>query len=510
MLSKEKPASAHGERRSEDVGVITGNQPGDFYTNQKDSGSPAEYEDQHVACPSHTTERRLMTKVDLRLIPFLVLLYLLAFLDRINIGNARSFHLIEDLQLTGVQYNTALTVFFVPYVLFEIPSNILLKRFSPRIWLSLCGLGFGSVTVFMGFSQNFAGLVVCRFFLGLFECGMFPGCFYLLGMWYTRAESQKRYTFFFSSTSLAGAFGGLLAGAIGKMDGVNNWHGWRWIFILEGLVTVVVCFIFLFTFPTFPEEAKWLREDERAYIKARLAADVGHNAADRKVSFRDVLSVLKDYKVILGGFMYFGLIVPAYSYAFFAPAIIGTYNYSAIQTQLYSVPPWVVAFGFGMLMATISDYARHRFLFVVGCMCLSVTGLIILLIEHDRTSVKYAALFLTCAGTYSAMPIIVCWYNMNLGGHHRRAIGVAWQIGFGNIGGIISTYSFVATDAPFYTKGYAISLAFVGISAISCCAYAALVTWDNRQREKHVQTVDLSDHEKSELGDLNPNFRYML
>ncbi len=123
---------------------------------------------------------------------------------------------------------------------------------------------------------------------------------------------------------------------------------------------------------TSPEDAKWLQEDERAYIKARLQADQGHNAADRKVTFADVVTVMKDFKVWLGGLMYFGLIVPAYSYAFFSPAIIQTYNYGPIQTQLHSVPPWVASFAFAMLIAFVSDFSRHRFLFAIGSICLAV------------------------------------------------------------------------------------------------------------------------------------------
>lgn len=130
------------------------------------------------------------------------------------------------------------------------------------------------------------------------------------------------------------------------VDGLRGYHGWRWIFIIEGAITVLVCLVFLFTFPAFPEQAKWLTEPEREYVKARLRADLGHNAAERKVTLRDVLTVLRDPKVIVGGFMYFGLIVPAYGYAYFAPSIIQAYGYSPIETQLHSVPPWAVAFGF--------------------------------------------------------------------------------------------------------------------------------------------------------------------
>lgn len=472
-------------------------------------GIDVECDELHVVCPPHTTERKIVARIDWRLMPFLIILYLMAFLDRVNIANAQSFHLKEDLHLGGVEYNTALTMFFVPYVFFEIPSNILLKRFSPRIWLPGCMLGFGLVSIFQGLVHNYSGLLATRFFLGLFETGMFPGCFYLLGMWYRRPEAQKRYSLFFSSTSLAGAFGGLLASAIGKMDGMRGYSGWRWIFILEGCLTVVIAVLFFFTFPSFPEQATWLREDEREYVKARLQADQGNSAADRKVSFRDILTVMKDHRVWLGGLMYFGLIVPAYGYAFFAPSIISTYGYDPIGTQLHSVPPWACSFGFSLLIAALSDWTRHRALFALGPLALSITAFGILLNVHNNLPLQYAALFLITMGTYGAMPIIVCWFNMNLGGHHRRSIGTAWQVGFGNIGGIIATYAFISTDSPWFTKGYAISIAFTCLSVLACVAYLTSIMIENRTRTKAARDVGLSEYEKTEMGDLNPEFRYM-
>ncbi|KAK8095347.1 hypothetical protein PG999_013369 [Apiospora kogelbergensis] len=453
-----------------------------------DDALPYDGNEMAVACPSHTTPRKIVTRIDFHLMPFLIILYLLAFLDRVNIANARSFHLSEDLGLSPVQYSTALTMFFVPYVFFEIPR-------------------FGVMSIFQGLVQNYAGLLATRFFLGLFETGMFPGCFYLLSMWYKRDESQKRYSLFFSSTSLAGAFGGLLASAIGKMDGMRGYHGWRWIFILEGTLTAAVGLIFLFTFPSFPEQAMWLREDEREYVKARLRADQGHNAAERTITLRDVGSVLKDYRVILGGLMYFGLIVPAYGYAFFAPTIIATYKYNAIQTQLRSVPPWAASFVFSLVIAAISDRFRHRYLFTLVPMLISFAGFGILLNVHDNLDLQYGALFLVVMGIYGSMPITVCWFNMNLAGHHRRSIGTAWQIGFGNIGGIIATYAF--DDPPYFKKGYSIGVAFAALSAVSCAAYLVALMFENKRRAKAARNVGLSRYEKGELGDLNPEFRYM-
>jgi MFS family permease len=273
-------------------------------------------EDLRVQCPSTTSERKFIRKIDLRVIPALSVMYLLAFLDRTNIANARIYGLQKDLGLdaAGTQFNTALTIFFIPYIIFEIPSNILLKKLKPNVWLSACMFLFGLVTICQGLVKNYSGLLATRFFLGLAETGMFPGSFYLIGMWYKRSEAQRRYSFFFSSTSLAGAFGGLLAAAIGKMNGMRGYLGWRWIFILEGTLTCVVAIFFFFVLPCFPEDAKWLDEEERAYVRARLRKDQGRSAAERKITTRDVGNVFKDFKIFLGGFMYFGLIVPAYGY----------------------------------------------------------------------------------------------------------------------------------------------------------------------------------------------------
>ncbi len=376
-------------RRSPDdpelIGAVTGH--GGYNNGNMNEKEAQEYDELHVVCPPHMTERRMTTRIDLHILPFVIVIYTLAFLDRVNVANARAFGLEADLGLQYNQYNTALTVFFVPYVIFEIPSNILLKRFTPRIWLSMCCMGFGLTTVCQGLTQNFSGIIATRFFLGLSESAMFPSIFYLLSMWYRRGEAQKRYSLFFGSTSLAGAFGGLLASAIGKMDYMRGYRGWRWIFILEGTLTFLVGIVFIFTFPSFPEQATWLREDEREYVKARLRADQGRNAAERPVTFRDVLTVMRDYKIWLGGFMYFGLIIPAYGYAYFAPTIIQGYNYSAIETQLRSVPPWAVSFGFAMLVAVLSDWVKHRFLFAIFPILLALSGFAILLNVHTNLPV---------------------------------------------------------------------------------------------------------------------------
>ena len=296
------------------------------------------------------------------------------------------------------------------------------------------------------------------------------------------------------------------------MDGMRGYRGWRWIFILEGVLTCLVAISFFFFLPDFPEDAKWLTEEERAYVKARLRVDQGRSAAERPITLRDIRNVFKDYKVFVAGFMYFGMIVPAYGYAYFSPGIIKSYGYSAIQTQLHSVPPWAAAFVFAMLVAWGSDKAKHRFAFAIFPMCVCITGFALLLGFHDKAhrSTEYAALFLVAMGAYSAMPVVVCWFNMNLGGHHRRSVGSAWQVGFGNTGGIIAVYAFLAKDAPRYIPGYSIGVAFVCLSMISSTIYLISVMYANRTRDRSARNVGLTETEKTELGDLSPDYRYLL
>ncbi|KAK0249845.1 High-affinity nicotinic acid transporter [Friedmanniomyces endolithicus] len=446
------------------------------HANDRDYPHTGEYDDDlHVECPPHTTERKLVRKIDIHVIPCLCIMYLLAFLDRVNIANANVYGLAKQLHLTGNQYNVALVIFFVPYVLFEIPSNLLLKRFKPHVWLSLNMFLFGFTTIMEGVVKNYSGLLAVRFFLGVFETGM--------------------------------------------------------IFILEGCLTVAFSFVVFFALPDFPEESKWLTSEEKSYVSARLRVDQGRSALERRITAKDVGRVLMDYKVVAAGFMYFGLIVPAYGYAYFAPGIIKTYGYSAIQTQLHSVPPWAAAFGFAMLTATLSDITRKRAPFAIGCICVAIAGFAILITVHNNGPLQYAALFLVAMGAYSAMPIIVCWFGLNLGGHHRRSVGTAWQIGFGNIGGIIAVWAFLAKDAPKYITGYSICLAFTVLSIIACIVYGVGCWAANRRRDRTPVDIGLTEYEKTEMvsflpdldnskvrrvpadlaqGDMNPEYRYML
>lgn len=456
-------------------------------------------------------ERKLMMKIDMRLVPAICMLYLLAFLDRVNISNANVYGMSADIGLEGHQYNTCLTIFFVPYVLSEVPSNFFLKKLKPHVWLSICMTLFGCVSIAQGFVQNFGGLMTTRWFLGTFEAGMFPGCFYLLSMWYRRSEAQKRYSFFFSSTCLAGAFGGLIAYGCNHISGRRGLEGWRWLFIIEGAITAAISILLFFFLSDFPEDARFLSENERLFIKRKLEIDVGDSLNEHSMTFKDIIGVFKEWKVWIVGLMYFGQIVPAYGYAYFAAPIIKLFNYSPVKTQLYSIPPWVAAFGLSMGVAVFSDRIQHRYTFAMVCSVISIAGFAMLLGDKHDIHVRYGGCFLIAMGAYTAMPVIVCWTNMNFAGHVRKSVGTAYQVGFGNIGGIIATFTFLSQDAPYYMKGLGIGLGFTGLSMIFCTVYLFGIMKENRQKRSGAWNAKFdakTPEEQAIAGDLKPDFIY--
>ncbi|CAG5148379.1 uncharacterized protein ALTATR162_LOCUS2192 [Alternaria atra] len=455
-------------------------------------------------------EKKLLRKCDLRVLPPLFLLFLLAFLDRVNIGNARIQGLVEDLDMTGplaYRYNIALFIFFVPYILFEVPSNLILKKLKPSTWLSLIMVLWGVSTVGMGLVNNFEGLVAMRILLGFFEAGLFPGCVYLISMYYKRYELQWRLTLFFTASIIAGAFGGLLAFAIAKMDGIAGYGGWRWIFIIEGIVTVAAGVITKFWVTDWPEEAKFLNDEERALLIARLSADTGDavmNRLDKKAAKR----IFSDPKIYLGTAAYFGIVNTGYAGSFFTPTIVKELGYTSAAAQVRSIPIFVVATITAVITAWLTDRLRHRYWFCIFGLVVASIGYIMLLAQENLSAgVKYFALFLIVPGGYITQPIVLVWMSNLVSGHYKRSVSSAMQVGFGNLGGIVASNVFLQSEMPTYRTGYGVSLGMLWICGAACTALFFLVKWENAKRERGERDGRLQEVDADNLGDDHPMFR---
>ncbi|KAL5395127.1 hypothetical protein PMIN06_000402 [Paraphaeosphaeria minitans] len=455
-------------------------------------------------------EKKLLRKLDIRVLPPLFVLFLLAFLDRTNVGNAKIQGLTKDLNMVGPDYNIALFVFFIPYIIFEVPSNIILKKVAPSTWLSSIMVLWGICTLGQGLVRNFESLVALRVLVGLFEAGLFPGCVYLISMYYKRHELQWRFTLFFSASIVAGGFGGLFAFALAKMNGIGGYAGWRWIFLIEGILTVVLGVVSKFWITDWPETAKFLTDDERALLIARLSADTG-SATMNHLDKRAARRIFSDVKIYLGTVMYFGIVNTGYAGSFFIPTIIKELGYTSSAAQVRSIPIFVVATVTALSASWLSDRLRHRFWFCIFGLVVASVGYILLLCGSTLSAgVKYFALFLIVPGGYICQPIVLVWVSNLMSGHYKRSVSSGMQVGLGNIGGIVASNVFLESEAKDarYPTGYGVSLGMLWICGAASVALFFYVKRENGKRERGERDHRLEGDDRENLGDDHPLFKF--
>jgi MFS family permease len=320
-----------------------------------------------------------------------------------RLGLARIQGLTEQLELTGNRYNVALTVFFIPYILFEVPSTLVLKKFRPSRWLPGITTLWGIVMMSMGFVKTYQQLVGVRVCLGFTEAGLFPGVIYYLTLWYPRHKLQYRIGLFFGAATVSGAFSGILAYGISFMSGLGGKLGWSWIFILEGCATVVVGIFSYFAMVDFPSTAKFLTPEEKKYVLWRNKYDTTAVGEEEQFEARHIIMAVTDWQVWLHIFLIWSVIGPIYGISFFLPSIIRGFGHSAPVSSLLTVPPYAVAVVVLLTFAHFSDKLRTRWPFILAGLTLSAVGFAIN-ISNAPAGAKYFGTFLCVAGSYSATP----------------------------------------------------------------------------------------------------------
>lgn len=309
-------------------------------------------------------------------------------------GNAKIDGLIDDLNMNSGQYQAALSLFFVSYAGFEPLTNILLKRMRPSIFIPLIMVLWGIVMTTMGLVHDFSGLAAARFFLGMAEAGLFPGVQYYLSCWYRRSEFGIRSAVFFSAAALAGSFGGLLAAAIAQMDGIGGKRGWAWIFILEGLATVLIGIVSYWLVHDFPDEAKFLSEDDRKRVIRRLKLDNQASANHETFKMTYFWESVKDWKTYAFAAVYMGTDGPLYAFALFVPTIIKSLDsgYTSTEANLLSVPPYAAAAILTIIIGFVADKTGKRGLCNIFTSLLAIIGFSMLL-GSNTPGVKYAGVY---------------------------------------------------------------------------------------------------------------------
>jgi MFS family permease len=454
--------------------------------------------------------KRLRRKLDRRLLPFLSLLYLLSFLDRTNIGNGKLADLEHDLGIDtqSLKFNTAVAIFFPFYVAAEIPSNLAMKRFRPSIWIPSIMVAWGICCIGMGFVQNYAGLLVARAAMGLAEGGLFPGVTYYITLWYKRKECGLRLAIFFSAATAAGAFGGLLARGIIELDGKAGLPGWSWIFVIEGIATTVVAFIAYWAMHDYPATAKFLTSEERVEVTRRLEEDRAVLADEFDLKYAK--DAFKDWKIWGHMLITICQFVPLYSIATFMPSIVAELGYQDNVAQLMSSPPYLVAAVVCIVAGMLSDRQGVRGPYVIGFSLVTITGFAILIATEDAGA-RYLACFLVAIGMYSYVPQGIAWNGNNIGGSTKRGVGMAMQIGFGNLGGVAAGFVY---QPGAYRYGHIANLASTSLSVCMCVAMHLYLKRENARRDREYKQPDQYKREELEAqrerGDDAEFFRFMI
>ncbi|KAF8237297.1 MFS general substrate transporter [Tricholoma matsutake] len=422
-----------------------------------------------VYTPNSEAEKRLVRKIDMRIVPAIFVLYTLSYLDRANIGNAKVGGMAADLKLTSNQYSVILLLFFVSYVLFEIPSNMILTRVRPSIYLSAICFIWGGVAACMAAGKTWQQVAGVRFVLGVVEAGFAPGVTFYLSSWYKRHEIAQRYALYYTATAISGAFSGLLAGVI--TDHLKLAHGiagWKWLLLIEGIgSSFAACFTWMIL-PDWPSTTKWLTPEEKFIASQRLAHDgIGNTAVGDKepTHWESAKMVFCDWRVWMLAVMYM-LATGAQTIQYFIPTIVTELGYKGFMAQYMTIPIYAVAFVGIIVFCFLSDWQKERGNYITLTSAIACVSFIVA-VASNNNRVKYAFLCFAVGAVYAACPLTLLWVP-GIIDHpaEKRAVAIALVNGLGNSASIYGSFLWPSTTGPRYAQGFATTTAFVFVLGI--------------------------------------------
>ncbi|PGH07061.1 hypothetical protein AJ80_08074 [Polytolypa hystricis UAMH7299] len=429
-------------------------------------------------------------RIDLRLIPALGFMYGISLMDRKNVSNAAIAGMRQDLDLLeGYRYSLITLCFFITYIICQAPMTVVCRKIGPRIFLPGICLLWGAVIIGFGFAKDWPTLVGLRLVLGILEAGYFPGCVYLLSTWYTRYEVARRYSVFYLIGIIASAMSGILAYGLSMMEGVQNIRGWRWIFIIEGVITCAVAmfaYIFIIRFPDEEREKPsfaFLKPDECQYVLEQLDKDRG-DVEMEEFSFGRFLKPALDFEIWGFAFIFFCITTITYAFAFFLPIILrDNLKFSMAASQCLVAPPYVFAAILMYSTAWVADRYRSRAPMIVLNCVISLVGLPILGF-HSSPAVRYFGVFIGVAGANANVPLVMAYQANNIRGQWKRAFCSATLTGFGGIGGIAGSLVFRTQDAPGYMPGLVATMACNGAIIVTCGVLTLYFRSQNKKADR--------------------------
>ncbi|KAI4745505.1 MFS transporter [Aureobasidium sp. EXF-12298] len=416
-------------------------------------------------------EKALVRKIDFRLMPMLVLMYILNYLDRNNIASARLAGLETDLALTSSQYETSVSILFVGYLLMQIPSNLFLNKIGkPALYLPAVMCVWGVISTCTAAVQSFGGLVAVRFVLGFVEAAYFPGCLFFLSSWYTRKELAFRSAVLYSGSLISGAFSGLIAaGILNGLSGSLGLSAWRWLFIIEGAITITIALISFFILPNFPRTTKWLSEEERQLAVWRLQEDIGMDdwvSSEGQSFWHGFKLAFTDIKTYVLMALLFGIVASGSVTNFFPTAVITAF-----------------------LNALHADRTGERFFHITIPLLFAVAAFI-LAAATTSTAPRYVAMMLMVPGVYTGYVVALAWISNTIPRPPaKRAAALAGINAISNASSIYASYMYPISAGPRYVVAMSVNCATAALAIIMAFTLRTILVRLNKKldRGEHVE-----------------------
>ncbi|KAL7914323.1 major facilitator superfamily domain-containing protein [Trichoderma velutinum] len=429
-------------------------------------------------------EKKLLRRVDWHLMPLCSLIFLFKNLDSDNVSNARIMNqgthqnIMTQLGMTSDEYNLVTVLYYIPYIVGEAPSNLLLKYFTPSKWQSRIIITWGICLMLHAAVHNKGGLYATRFLLGLAESGQFAGILLQMCYWYRPDEMSLRLLYFC----------GLLAFAFDHASGSHGLSGWQWLFLTEGALTIVFGIAVWFLLPDFPETASWLTDTEKAFIQARLPANAPR-AKEQNFKFSEIVDSLKDVRLWLFTLIWAIYTIGTNGVRFYQSTVIANLGFTNIATaQILNIPITATSLIVIGVSGVFADSGRYpRPLYPLGCL-LVIIACYAVLVAYPNNAGVYTATLIGNAFAASWYPLMWPWRVQTT----SRATGSAFSIGFvnsyGQIGGAIGPQIFRSKYAPHYTVPFAVAMSLVAL-----CFVVTIVTWwVTRHTERDTRRLKLA------------------
>ncbi len=380
-------------------------------------------------------ESRTIRRVTMRLVPFLVLCYFVAYLDRVNVGFAK-LTMSKDIGLSETAFGLGAGIFFLAYFIFEVPSNLLLERFGARRWIARIMFTWGLLSGAMAFIGGETSFYVVRVLLGFAEAGFFPGIIFFLTLWFPAKHRARIIGLFMAAIPLSSVIGAPVSGALLGLEGWMGMHGWQWLYILEAAPALVLAFVVLFYLTDAPADATWLAPDERLWLMDRLDSERKQREATRNYS---VLQALTNGRVLAVSFVYFGAVACNYGFSFFLPTIVKDFGLTNLQTGFVVALPYVIGTVGMVLWGRHSDQKKERKGHAAIALFIAAAGIGVSTWLADPT-LKMVAFTVAGFGIFACLPVIWTLPTAYLSGP-AAAGGIAVVNSIGNLSGFFGPYA---------------------------------------------------------------------